>query len=61
MERNYWHGLILKIWWNIRFNGFVMKDVAQVIAINTFVGKQQFQKGTFVYLVCDQQYLRRLL
>jgi hypothetical protein len=26
--RNYRHGLILKIWWNFTFNGFVMKDIA---------------------------------
>jgi hypothetical protein len=26
--RNYRHGLIFKIWWNFRFDGFVMKDIA---------------------------------
>ena len=42
--RNYRQGLILKIWWNFRFDGFVMKDIAYVNAIKIFVGKRQFEK-----------------
>jgi len=34
-----------------RFDGFVMKDIAYVHAINTFVGKRQFQKIIFVYFI----------
>ena len=49
--RKYRHRLILKIWWNFRFDGFVMKDIAKVNAIKTFVGKRQFQKGKFVYFI----------
>ena len=49
--RNYRYGLILRIWWNDIFDGFVMEDIAQVNAISTFVGKRQFPKGTFVYFI----------
>ena len=31
--RNYRHRLILKIWWNFRFDGFVKNDIAQVNVI----------------------------
>jgi hypothetical protein len=40
--RNYRQRLSLKIWWNFRFVGFVMKNIAWVNAIKTFVGKRQF-------------------
>jgi hypothetical protein len=49
--QNYRHILILKIWWDFRFDRFVMKDIAYVNAIKTFVGKRQFQKGTFIYFI----------
>ena len=49
--RNYRYELILKLLRNVRFDWFIIKDIAKCVGIDTFAWKRKSQKEKFVYFI----------